>query len=193
MGHGDGVQATAIVGPGAGACNGDRRGIPNRNVWSVGMTETSDREDQRLKLVVLDGEDLEVVGALLHDGEVTTGDMAYLPAQGRFALVVSRFDWPAALDRRFERCKTGLHFERVRRVTRNGVALGEPDRTLHLLTITFTAGDAPAGAVLLSFVEGGQIRLEVECLEAEMRDIGPRWTVEGRPSLPLAPASSPSP
>ncbi len=134
-----------------------------------------------LRLAVVDTEDLAVISAHLQDSEVVAPDMAYLPRAKRFALVVSRFDWPRALAGRFERCRTGLHFERVLGVATTGLDLSDTSRVLHLLAISFKTGDAPSGHVLLAFSDGGAVRLEVECLEAELRDLGPRWAVDTRP------------
>lgn len=145
-------------------------------------------EDKPLRLTVLDEEDLAVVSALLQDAEATLSDMAFLPRQARFALVVSRFDWTAAMRGSPERCRAGLHFERVLHVARSGLPAPDPDLPLRLLAIAFAPEDAPGGAVVLTFIGGAQIKLEVECLEAEMRDIGPRWPVEAQPMpLPAGP------
>lgn len=134
-----------------------------------------------LRLAVVDVEDLAVVSAHLQDSEVMAPDMGYLPGTKRFALVVSRFDWTQALAGRFERCRTGLHFERVLGVATTGLDLSDAGRVLHLLAISFRLGDAPSGHVLLAFEGGGAVRLTVECLEAELRDLGPRWAVDAKP------------
>ncbi len=140
--------------------------------------------EQALRLAVLDEEDLSVVSAHLQDAEASLADMAYLPREMRFVLVLSRFDWPLAIRGRFERCRTGLHFERVSKVARTGLDAAQAAQPHHLLAITFKVEDAPSGVVLLTFAGGAQIRLTVECLEAEMRDLGPRWEAGARPVHP---------
>ena len=62
-----------------------------------------------------------------------------------------------------------------------GLDLADASATRHLLAISFTPDDPPSGHVILAFAGGGAVRLSVECLEAELRDLGPRWAVEGRP------------
>jgi Protein of unknown function (DUF2948) len=47
---------------------------------------------------------------------------------------------------------------------------------LNLLAVEFAEADAPAGTVTLTFSGGATLRLEVECLEAELADIGPSWS-----------------
>lgn len=134
-----------------------------------------------LRLLALDGEDLAVISAHLQDALVRIGDMAYIPSARRFALVADRFDWCAAGEGRTERCRVGLHFDGVEKVAHSGLARGAPATVLNLLSIAFEEKDAPGGFVLLTFSGGGVLRLQVECLEAQVRDIGPRWTTRRKP------------
>ncbi|HVB90372.1 MAG TPA: DUF2948 family protein [Beijerinckiaceae bacterium] len=146
----------------------------------------SDREDvatgvRPLRLLAVDGEDLDVISAHLQDALVRLGEMAYFPSAQRFALVADRFDWCAAAAGRMERCRAGLHFDRVLRVRRSGFAQEDPGALLNLLSIAFEPSDPPAGSIYLTFSGGGALRLEVECVEAQMRDIGPRWATRRKP------------
>lgn len=141
-----------------------------------------------LRLHALDDEDLALVSAILQDALIRVGDLAYLPGQRRFALLGARFDWAAEAEGRLERCRAGLHFEGVQRARYLRVAHDQPETVLELLAVTFEPGpDAPAGVVKLVFAGGAAIQLDVECVEAQMRDIGPRWTVKARPSHDLGP------
>ena len=149
--------------------------------------QTSPDSSPALKLVALDTEDLEVVSAHLQDATVRVGDMAYLPASQRFALVVSRFAWALSRQGPCERCATGLHFERVSRVRRHGFDQ-DPERVLTLVAVVFVTESAPSGTVILTFSEGAAVRLDVECLEAALQDIGPRWRVECKPEPVLSEA-----
>ena len=62
---------------------------------------------------------------------------------------------------------------------------GAKDSVLELLTIRFEERSAPAGVVMLHFAGGGAIRLEVECIEAAMTDLGPAWSTRSCPKHPL--------
>ncbi len=42
--------------------------------------------------------------------------------------------------------------------------------------------DAPGGVVTLAFSGAAALRLEVECLEAELADLGPAWAAECCPA-----------
>ena len=133
-----------------------------------------------LKLAAFDADDLAIVSAHLQDAVVRVRDLTYLPDQRRFALVGRRFDWEAG-DGEPRRRLTGCHFERVLGVKCKGMDRGQPDAVLNLLAITFEQGEAPSGSAVLHFAGGGCIRLEVECIEALMKDLGPIWAAEGRP------------
>ena len=125
-----------------------------------------------LKLLAFDEDDLAVISTHLQDSEILAAEMAYLPRERRFALIADRFDWCAAQKGESRRCRTGLHFEGVTAVRRSRFEQATAD-PVTLLSITFTVGESPAGQVLLLFEGGSAIRLDVECLEAAMADLGP--------------------
>ncbi len=135
-----------------------------------------------LRLVAFDQEDLAVISAHLQDAIVRVGDLAFLPKERRFALVGRRFDWEGGPDEAPRRRLTGLHFERVTGVRCKGVDRAHPDAILNLLAITFEDGEKPSGTATLIFAEGGAIQIDVECIELQMKDLGPVWGAESRPN-----------
>ena len=135
-----------------------------------------------LRLVALDDEDLAVLSANLQDALIPIRDIAYLPEEKRFALAGKRFDWVKAAAGGCERCAVGLHFERVLAVSRSGFTQADPALVLNLLAINFEPTEVPAGHVILTFSGDAAIRLEVECLEGQMRDLGPCWPCEAQPA-----------
>lgn len=130
-----------------------------------------------LKLIALDKDDLEVISAHLQDSSVKVSDVFWLPQEKRLVLGVDRFDWLAANETNpeFRRCRTGLRFERVFSCKSRGIDSANKDAVLNLLAVDFVESDAPAGEVILTFEGGAALRLQVECLEAEIADIGPSW------------------
>ncbi len=139
-----------------------------------------------LKLIALDAEDLGVVSAHLQDAVFTVEDMAYLPKERRFAVVLNRFDWEETLaggrrSKRNRRRRTALRFDRVSAARLQKIDLKARDRVLSLLTIGFEPGVPPAGTVTLLFAGGAAIQLDVECIEAEVRDLGAVWSTKSRP------------
>ncbi|MGD9868164.1 MAG: DUF2948 family protein [Hyphomicrobiales bacterium] len=136
-----------------------------------------------LKLAALDAEDLQVLSAHLQDAVLRVGDIAYLPKQNRLAAVVNRFDWEgASLEAgKYRRRRAALRFDRVQKAQLQGIRLDARDAVLNLLAIAFEAGEEPSGAILLYFAGGGAIRLEVECIEVELGDLGPVWETASKP------------
>jgi len=127
-----------------------------------------------LKLVALDQDDIEVVSAHVQDAVVQVADILWQPHEHRFLMVLNRFDWMTAVDVRadYRRCRTALRFERVLSCKCRGVEPSNKNGRLNLLAVEFAKSDAPAGIVTLTFSGGGVIRLDVECLEAELADLG---------------------
>ena len=137
-----------------------------------------------LRLLALDADDLAVLSANLQDAQIPVPEIAFLPAERRFALAGKRFDWAKAAAGGCERCATGLHFEHVLGVARTGFAQDESERVLNLLAVEFVATDMPAGDITLTFSGGAAIRLRVDCIEAQMADLGPRWPCDKQPAHP---------
>ena len=139
---------------------------------------------QDLKLIALDPEDLKVLSCHLQDAVIRVGDMAYLKDEMRFAAIANRFDWEQAArinDATYRRRRSGLRFERVKTAKVQGIDLKHKDTVLELLALTFEPGEEPSGVLTLLFSGGGAIRLEVECIEAELRDLGAQWRTRLKP------------
>lgn len=142
-----------------------------------------------LKLIAFDGEDLAVISAHMQDAVLHVDEMAYVPREQRFAAVANRFDWqaafaaPAGQMAGFERRRAALRIDRVRSAQIQGIDLSARDTVLSLLAISFEphAVEDPAGTVTLTFAGTGRIRLTVECLEVELKDLGGVWAAKSRP------------
>ena len=93
---------------------------------------------------------------------------------------MNRYAWEAG-DKRGQRKRAGLHFDHVTAAHAEGFDLNSKDGVLELLAVTFEPTDAPAGQVLLTFAGGGRVRLDAECLEARLRDLGGVWAARAQP------------
>ena len=139
---------------------------------------------EELKLFALDKDDIEVVSAHVQDARVRVGEILWQPHDHRFIMPVNRFDWMAAVDAKpenrpdYRRCRTALRFERVLVCKFRGFNQSNKNEELNLLAVEFAEHDSPAGTVILTFSGGGVIRLDVECLEAELADLGEAFTAE---------------
>jgi hypothetical protein len=130
-----------------------------------------------LKLIALDREDLEIVSAHLQDAIVKIGEVLWRPNEHRVVIALNRFDWEAAVGESpaWQRRRAALRFDRVLSCKCKSLDCSAKDQVLNLLAVEFSETDAPGGVITLSFSGGGALRLEVECLEAEVVDLGPVW------------------
>jgi hypothetical protein len=132
-----------------------------------------------LKLIALDRDDLEVVSAHLQDSTLKAGEILWRPGERRVVIALDRFDWEAAHGAStWQRRRAALRFERVKSCKGKGLDCADREKSLNLLALDFSEADAPAGIVTLMFEGGGALRLEVECLEAELADLGPVWAAD---------------
>ncbi|MBS9479007.1 DUF2948 family protein [Ancylobacter radicis] len=152
-----------------------------------------------LKLIALDAEDLAVLSVHMQDAIVTVGEMTYLPKERRFVLLANRFDWEKAIqaeamaepDAPFGaaaasagpcvRRRSGMRFERVLAARVRGIDLKNKLGVLNLLALKFEETQSPSGTVSFLFSGGGEVQLDVECMEAGLEDLGPAWDAAGTP------------
>ena len=139
-----------------------------------------------MKLVALDRDDIEVVSAHVQDSVVKVADILWRPDEKRFVVALNRFDWETATcaEGCYQRRRSALRFDRVLACKCRNVSPKEKDAVLNLLAVEFTETAAPSGVITLFFSGGGAIRLEVECLECELADLGPTWTTVACPAHP---------
>lgn len=136
-----------------------------------------------LKLLALDEEDLAVVSAHVQDAVMKVGDLTFLPKEKRFAIAINRFIWEKVDGSRntHERRRSALVFDRVTAVSTTCLRRDRPDAVLDLLAISFEPTDAPTGHILLLFAGGAVVKLEVECIEVRLADLGVAWATTAKP------------
>lgn len=138
-----------------------------------------------LKLVAFDAEDLQTISACLQDAVVKLGDINHAPDQQQFVMVVNRYAWDAEVSKAGksgERRRAGVHFNHVTSVKSMKIDQTAKQGVLSLLSIDFEPGENPAGKMTLNFAGGGTILIEVDCLEAQMRDLGGAWAAKAVPN-----------
>ena len=126
---------------------------------------------EELKLIALDKDDIEVVSAHVQDAAVRVSDIFWMPREHRFVVAVNRFDWMSAIDTKadYRRCRTALRFDRVLACKYRNIDQTSKDARLNLLAVEFVENDTPAGVASWIFSGGGIIRLDVECLDEDIR------------------------
>lgn len=135
-----------------------------------------DADDAPLRLIAQDAEGLSVLSTLLQDAVFPITEMTYAPRRRRFALLLNRFRWEdrdaAERARRgYERVQSLLVFETVLSVQSQGIDRRAADTVLSLLSIGFFPGADGAGRVELTLAGDGAIALQVEALDATLRDV----------------------
>jgi hypothetical protein len=127
-----------------------------------------------LKLIALDADDLSVISAHVQDARVQTSDIVWRQDEKRLVVGMSRLDWEQTLSGGTapRRLIAALRFDRVLACKSRNIDLEQPGAVLELVGIEFHPDEAPAGSALLLFNHGGALRLDVECLECELTDLG---------------------
>jgi hypothetical protein len=134
-----------------------------------------------LHLLAQDAEDLAVLSAALQDAVGKLGDIAYDPRARTLTLQLNRYRWEDG--RKKERVRTALQLGGVLSVRSRGVRQGAPAAVVELLSLRFEPGpDAPGGAVVLTLAGDGELRAEVEALDALLTDVSDPWPARRAPS-----------
>lgn len=133
----------------------------------------------RLRLLAEDADDLAVISAALQDAVGKVGDIAFEPRARRLTVVTNRYRWEGKGGERV-RCALqvgsvlGVQTRRIRRDARPAV--------VELLAITFEPGEAPSGSLTLTFAGGGDIRVQVECVDVILADLSDPWSTPRSPT-----------
>jgi len=140
------------------------------------MTQDAKFEDGRerpLNLGALDADDLTILSSLAQDSVFPITEMQWNPKARRFALLLNRFRWEdTGSDRHApERVQAVLAFDQVLRVASHGIDRNDRDTVLSLLSVTFEPSGDGAGHIRLTLAGDGALRLEVEAIEAALKDV----------------------
>ena len=101
-------------------------------------------------------------------------DIVWRQREKRLVIGMSRLDWDQTLEGETSprRLVAALRFDRVLACKSRQIDLGASDVVLDLIGIEFHAGEPPSGCALLLFTDGRALRLDLECLECELTDLG---------------------
>ncbi|WP_407178224.1 DUF2948 family protein [Bradyrhizobium sp. STM 3562] len=128
----------------------------------------------QLKLIALDEDDLAVISAHVQDARVQLSDIIWRQGEKRLVIGMSRLDWDQTLEGETapRRLVAALRFDRVLACKSRNIDLAAPGAVLDLIGIEFHPAEPPSGCALLLFADGKALRLELECLECELTDLG---------------------
>jgi len=132
-----------------------------------------DAREAALNLGAVDVDDLQVLSGLAQDAVFPITEMKWQKGARRFALLINRFRWEDAGAGRHapERVQSLLVIGDVLSVSSQGIDRNDADLILSLLSVTFEPAEDGAGHVLLTLAGDGAIRLEVEALDATLKDV----------------------
>ena len=143
----------------------------------VGADTTAVAPIEPLRLLAEDAEDLHIISAALQDAILRPVDIVWEPGSRRVTLKLSRFCWECGGTRVMAAMQFGdVIAVKSRRLPRL------PDSALELLAMEFAPDEAPGGRVILMFAGGGDLRIDVECLDAVLTDLSERWPARLAPS-----------
>lgn len=138
-----------------------------------------------LKLTATDPDDMTVISACLQDAVTIASEVNYLPRERRFAGVFSRFRWEDHHQNGAKRwVRAGVHFNGVLGVQQRDMSRSA-DQVLELLAIAATPGADGSASVRLDFAGGSSVRLQVECIDCALTDIGEPWVGRRLPTHPI--------
>ena len=155
----------------------------------------SDDSIAPLRLRAEDVQDLMVISACLQDAVTRQRDMTYRPREQRFAVVFNRFRWEReaatndadsvqeSFRKRSQRIRTGVHFDGCLAVKSKG--LDRSDEVLSLLAIEYEPVNDGAAEIILRFAGEAAIRLHLECIDCQLRDMNEPWEARMRPNHQL--------
>lgn len=137
-----------------------------------------------LRLLAEDDDDLQVISAALQDAISTVGEVSYEPQARRLTIALNRFCWECS-EAEPIRIRAGLQLGGVLSVKSRDVKLEAKDAILSILALTFAANadtEDPGGAILIHLAGDGDIRVEVECVDAVLSDLSDPWPAQASPT-----------
>lgn len=132
-----------------------------------------------LNLLAEDQDDLPVISAALQDAVAKIGDIAFEPKARRLTIVFNRYRWEAGVR---QRVRSALQVGGVMGVQTRKIRRDRRDAVVELLAIAFEPGEAPGGVLTFKFAGDGDLRAEVECIDAVLADVSPPWPTPRAPA-----------
>ncbi|HEY3812313.1 MAG TPA: DUF2948 family protein [Caulobacteraceae bacterium] len=133
-----------------------------------------------LRLLAEDADDLQIISAALQDAVAKVGDIHWEQRGRILTIEFNRFRWEAG--GKPERVRTGLQLGGVMAVKARRLRRDVKGAVVELLALDFLPGDAPGGVIWFEFAGGGDLRAEVECIDAVMADLSRPWPARKQPN-----------
>ena len=134
-----------------------------------------------LRLLAQDTDDLQIISAALQDAIAHVGDIRYEPRARRLTIMFNRYRWEGADGPCGQRVVSALQLGDVGRVRQRGMACEDKGALVSCLQLDFEPGEPPGGCVLFRFSHGGDLAVEVECIDAVLADVSEAWPAKQCP------------
>ena len=135
-----------------------------------------DGEEKALNIGAFDTSDLEIVSSLIQDSILPAKEIKWLPKSDKLALLINRFRWEdkdleLSHGKIVERVQSLLMISHVKNISSSGFSPKQKDKVLSILSISFDGDDGGFGNVLIILSGNGGIRVAVDALEINLRDV----------------------
>lgn len=134
-----------------------------------------------LKLLAQEPDDLAVISAALQDAVAKIGDIRWDASARTLTLACNRFRWEGGGRKGGERVRSALQLGDVVGVQARNLRRDAKQAVVELLSVAFEPGEAPGGAVLLTFAGGGDLKVSVDCLDVILADVSDPWSTPRKP------------
>ena len=141
-----------------------------------GDARFEDGEEKALNIGAFDQSDLEIVSSFIQDSILPASEIQWLPNSDKLVLLVNRFRWEdkdieLSQGKTVERVQSLLMISHVKSVSSSGFSPKQKDKVLSILSISFDGDDGGFGNVLIILSGNGGIRVGVDALEINLRDV----------------------
>lgn len=137
-----------------------------------------------LRLFAEDAEGLEIISSMTQDAIAKIQGFSYDKTQRRFSVEVNRFHWEISTKRKpYFRSRSLVSVDSVLSVRAKNLPADSSDEVVNLLSITFdqNAKENPDGKLRLVFSQGGEVEVNVECIDVSLVDSDSSWPTIKKP------------
>jgi len=138
-------------------------------------------DENNLKLIGRNEEDLKVISAYLQDSVVVTKDILFLKKNRIFIMILNRFMWEdveKGIFRENKRIRCSVKFENIIKVMSKSINQKNQNKPLEHLAIKSNSIEGEFFKIKIFFSGGGIITLTSEVIEVFMNDLGKPWDVK---------------
>ena len=137
-----------------------------------------------MRLLAEDPEDLAVLSAALQDAVGKVGDIQFEPTRRQLTLATNRYLWETGA-RSLQRVRCAIQLGGVLSVKSRNLRRDAPDAVIAVLALNFEPGETPGGVVRIVLSGGGDLAVDVECIDVALSDVGDPWAARGAPQHDL--------